>query len=56
LSTQPELNQNLIDQLWDMDEHWKRKKACASGELKNICEHAIERIELLLDYIEGLIH
>jgi hypothetical protein len=52
LSSEANLTPSAVDRVWAMHEHWARRRARASGALRDISEHAVNRLSLILKYLE----
>ena len=53
LPSEGNLTPSAVDRVWAMHEHWARRRARASGALRDISEHAVNRLNLILEYLEG---
>ena len=45
-------NGEALGRVWEMHQHWSVRKATADGELADICEHAVDCLNLILTYLE----
>lgn len=46
----------VLDRVWERHSHWTVRKVRATGELRRVCEQAVDRLEGILNYLEEQTH
>lgn len=52
LDSESVLNEETLANAWERLAHWTEQKMRTSGDLQRICTHAVDRLEMILDYLE----
>lgn len=56
LSAESALDTGVIDEIWDRHDYWSRRKAQATGEVHELCEHALACLSRMLEQLEEPSH